>query len=67
MKLQLLILAISSSQKGSTQVEQVQISPDAGARPISTLEYRFWDHQFVSASKLRTKSQPTMKSQEDLG
>ena len=66
MKLQLLILAISSSQKGFTQVEQVQIFPDAGARPISTLVYRFWDHQF-SASKLRTKSQPTKKSQEDLG
>ena len=32
--------------KGFTQVAQVQISQDAGARPILTLIYQFWAHQF---------------------
>ena len=30
------------TQKDFTQVSQVQISPDAGARPILTLAYQFW-------------------------
>ena len=55
MKLQLLALAIdifklstskSFSQKRFTQVVQVQISPDAGARPVVTLVYQFLSHQF---------------------
>ena len=36
----------SFSQKGFTQVEQVQISPDAEARTILTLVYQLWGHQF---------------------
>ena len=55
MKLQLSTLAIiifklskskPFSQKDFTPVAQVQISPDARARPILTLLYQFWAHQF---------------------
>ena len=33
-------------QKDFTQVAQVQISPDAGARPVFTLVYLFWAQKF---------------------
>ena len=33
-------------QKDLNQVAQAQISPDEGARPILTLVYQFWTHQF---------------------
>ena len=55
MKLQLFTLARdifkmttsqSFSQKGFTQVAQVQISPDAGDSTILTLVYQLWAHQF---------------------